>query len=106
MTILASPPQQIEASADFLTWFQTTVGRVENLLPIVAILAVGFAVLKVYHRSGGALAPTLVTLLVGGAVVWGIMNVTWFSTSIGGVFNNGGAPAPPSVVHLVPGRSA
>lgn len=105
MTFLASPPQRIEA-ADFLTWFQTTTGRVENLLPIVAILAVGVAVLKVYHRSGGALAPTLVTLLVGGAVVWGIMNVTWFSNSIGGVFNNGGAPAPHSVVQLERGRSA
>jgi hypothetical protein len=100
-------PQTVEAG-DFLTSVQNIVTRVEDLIPAVAILAVGIAVVMVYMKSR-ALVPTLVALLIGGLVVWGISDVTWFSNGVGGVFTNSGAPAPAPhdlIAHLTAGRSA
>ena len=100
MTVSAVPvgtPPPALAASDILTWGTSLVSRVENLLPVIAILLVGIAVLRVYYRSQGSLVPTLVTLLIGGAVVWAIANVTWFRDSVGGLFN---APAPHSVVSV------
>lgn len=100
MAALALPPgpPPALAASDILTWGTSLVTKVENLLPIIAILLVGIAVLRVYYRSQGSLVPTLTTLLIGGAVVWGVMNVTWFRDSVGGLFN---APAPHTVVSVV-----
>lgn len=98
MTVLLlspGPPPRVLAATDIFTWTTGVITKVENLLPIIAIMLVGIAVLRVYHRSGGSWVPILTTLLIGGAVVWAIANVTWFRDSVGGLFN---APAPPAAV--------
>ena len=95
------PGTRVLAATDIIDWTSGIVTRVENLLPAVAILLVGIAALRIYHRTQGSLVAVGTTLLIGGAIVWAIANVTWFQNSVGGIFN---APAPHRLVQLHPGR--
>lgn len=85
-----SDSNTIEAS-DIFTIVGNLASKTENLITIVAVLAVMGAILLTYWKSK-ALVPTVVAMLIGGFVLWALANTGWFSSTAGTTITNNSAP--------------
>ncbi len=84
-----------------IDWMNSKLGDVQGLLVgITGVLAIWF-VIWTWVRTK-ALVPTLVAMLVAGAVLWAVSNMDWFKNKVG---QEAGILRPP-VVRVVDVRPA
>lgn len=66
-----------------MAWLTGEVHQARLLVLAILGLLVLVAAARTWHRSGGALVPTLTVLVAGGVVMWGVNNTAWFQGKVG-----------------------
>ncbi|MCI0690123.1 MAG: hypothetical protein L0Y54_23230 [Sporichthyaceae bacterium] len=63
-----------------IDWLVGKTADVETLILVIIGLLVVIRIMMTYYSTRGAIVPLVVTLVVGGLVLWGINNIDWFQT--------------------------
>lgn len=63
-------------------WLTTEISRIQTLVLLLAVLAVIAITVMTFYKTRAAI-PTLVTLVSGGVILWGLNNTSWFQQKTG-----------------------
>jgi hypothetical protein len=96
-TILADPSSPVLAQG-LLDWANTKGGEVQDLIRALVAIAVTAFVAMTAFKSHFAIAKTLVSIVVGGVLIWATWNMTAVKDSVGDELPGTAAPATSQIV--------